>query len=132
VKNHVESRLSLARRVERHRKQIKYRLVAAVVLGGLIGFHSSPFFENLLTSDPDHPGFPLNSWEGMREMVIAILTVHGIFIWPVVLIVIDHFIIRRSGAKLAAEVAIADTHAQLERAAETQRRIEQAKERGII
>ncbi|WP_131802287.1 hypothetical protein [Yoonia tamlensis] len=132
MKNTVETRLSLATRVERHRKQTKYRLVAAVMLGGLIGYHSSPFFENLLISDPDHPGFPLNSWEGMREMGIAILTVHGIFIWPVVLLVIDHFIIRRSGAKLAAEVAIADTQAQLERAAETQRRIAAAKDRGLI
>jgi hypothetical protein len=49
-----------------------------------------------------------------------------------VLLVIDHFIIRRSGSKLAAEVAIADTQAQLERAAETQRRIDEAKERGLI
>jgi hypothetical protein len=128
----LETRLALARTVERHRKQIKYRLAAAIVLGGLLGFHSSPFFESLLVSHPDHPGFPLNTWEGIREAIIAILTVHGMLIWPTLFLVADLLFIRRSGAKLAARIAIADSQARLAHAAETERKIADAKQRGLI
>jgi hypothetical protein len=122
----------LARQMENHRKQIKYRLTAALIFGGLLGFHSSAFFGNMLVTDPDHPGFPLNTWAGIRETAIAVLTVHGILIWPTVFIVIDLLFSRRSRAKLAAKIAIADIEARLAETAATEQRIADAKKNGVI
>ena len=128
----IETRLALAKSVERHRKQIKYRLAAAVVLGCLLGYHSSAFLEGLLVSNPEHTGFPLNTWAGIRETTIAIFAVHGVIIWPTIFIVIDLFLIRRRGAILADKIGNADNQARIERAAETKQKIAEAKRRGLI
>ena len=128
----IESHQSLAGLVARRRKNFKYEFTAVAMIGGLLGYFSSPWFENFLTHTPDGHAYSLFSWEGMHQTILAFLVVHGTLIWPMIFMPIFVVLRRRQDAKVAARIAIADEHARQARAEETKQRIKAARDLGLL
>lgn len=132
MNNSASINLRLAKQIEQRRKLFKYKLIAVLGVGGFVGFYSSPWFAGLLETDPDHPGFRLGAWAAYRETIIAALSVHGVLIWPAVFAIIFYLVHRRGNAKLQVLVAAAENTARTQRAEETELRIAEARQSGII
>ena len=121
-----------AKMIAAHRKRFHMGLVVVIVVGAFVGYQSGSYFEGLLTTDPDHPGFAFGTWAALRETLIATFSLYGILIWPMVFAVIYWGIYRRLDARLAAQMAIWQEEARTAKIKETQDRIEAARERGEL
>lgn len=118
--------------VANHRKQFLLGLIVVVLVGGLFGYYIGQFFFQFLETDPDHTGFPLGSWEAMRETFIAVMSVFSVIIWPAIFSGFYFVWKRRLNANLEAQIAIYDEESRKERIDATNRKIAEAQERGDL
>lgn len=103
-----------------------------ILLGCIFGYFAGLFFAQFLASDPNQPGFPVNTWEAMRETFFAVMSVFGILIWPTIFLGFYFAWKRRSDAKFAAKDAKYDEEARDARIAATELKIAEAKKRGEL